>query len=113
MSEDKALPRGWIESAIHSVAIVNPRTDTTILADDDLISFVPMALVGEATGHIDTSTFRRFIEVKKGYTVFQENDVIFAKITPCMENGKAAVARNLSCGIGIGSTEFHVLRSEI
>src|SRR5205814_833556 len=47
-----------------------------------------------------------------GYTAFQEGDVLFAKITPCMENGKVAVARSLASNIGFGSTEFHVLRPE-
>ncbi len=49
--------------------------------------------------------------MKKGYTVFREGDVLFAKITPCMENGKMAVARGLRNGVGCGSTEFHVLRA--
>jgi restriction endonuclease S subunit len=50
-------------------------------------------------------------EVKKGYTYFRENDVIFAKITPCMENGKSALGFQLQNRIGFGSTEFHVLRA--
>jgi type I restriction enzyme, S subunit len=49
--------------------------------------------------------------VKKGYTPFQREDVLFAKITPCMENGKMAVVPELHNGIGFGSTEFHVLRA--
>jgi type I restriction enzyme S subunit len=49
-------------------------------------------------------------EVLKGYTPFEDGDLIWAKITPCMENGKSAVARNLLNGVGFGSTEFHVLR---
>ena len=51
-----------------------------------------------------------FGQIKKGYTFFTEGDVLFAKITPCMQNGKHAVARNLLGGVGFGSTEFHVLR---
>ncbi len=58
----------------------------------------------------DVSTVRNYAEVKKGYTHFRNGDVLFAKVTPCMENGKMAVARNLKNGIGFGSTEFHVLR---
>lgn len=61
-------------------------------------------------GHMDTKVIRPYSEVKKGFTYFAENDVLFAKITPCMENGKGAVAEGLSNGIGAGSTEFHVLR---
>jgi type I restriction enzyme S subunit len=69
-----------------------------------------MASVGAADGQIGISTTRPYAEVKKGYTAFRNGDVLFAKVTPCMENGKMAVARNLSNGQGFGSTEFHVLR---
>ena len=50
-------------------------------------------------------------ELKTGFTYFAENDVIFAKITPCFENGKGALLRNLGSKIGFGSTEFHVLQA--
>ncbi len=89
---------------------LNPRADRGQLSDDLEVSFVPMAAVEAATGRMDVSTVRRFSEVKKGYTIFREGDVLFAKITPCMENGKMAVARGLRNGVGCGSTEFHVLR---
>jgi type I restriction enzyme S subunit len=61
------------------------------------------------SGTIVAAEERPFEQVKRGYTYFEENDVLFAKITPCMENGKAAIARGLLGGIGFGSTEFHVL----
>ena len=93
------------------VAQINPRFDKSSLADDTLVSFVPMAAVGATDGKIDTSTARPFVEVKKGsYTPFREGDVLFAKVTPCMENGKMAVAHDLKNGVGFGSSEFHVLR---
>jgi type I restriction enzyme, S subunit len=95
---------------LSDAVVVNPKIDRTQLADDSEVSFVPMAAVGAADGSIDASTVRPYAEVKKGYTHFRENDVLFAKVTPCMENGKMAVARNLKNGIGFGSTEFHVLR---
>jgi type I restriction enzyme S subunit len=69
-----------------------------------------MAAVEAITGRMDTSRLRAYGEVKKGYTPFSEGDVLFAKITPCMENGKIAVAKGLENGSGCGSTEFHVLR---
>ena len=69
-----------------------------------------MAAVSEITGSIVSSEVRPFGEVSKGFPIFAENDVLFAKITPCMENGKAAIARNLENSIGAGSTEFFVLR---
>ena len=89
---------------------VNPKIDRTALTDETEVSFVPMAAVGAASGHIDVSTVRPYAEVKKGYTNFCNGDVLFAKVTPCMENGKMAVARQLKNGVGFGSTEFHVLR---
>ena len=99
----------------HSVPLsdavqVNPKIDRTALTDETEVSFVPMAAVGAASGHIDVSTVRPYAEVKKGYTHFRNGDVLFAKVTPCMENGKMAVARQLKNGVGFGSTEFHVLR---
>jgi type I restriction enzyme S subunit len=69
-----------------------------------------MASVSDSQGEIEASQVRPFGEIKKGYTRFQSGDVIFAKITPCMENGKIAVARELKNGLACGSTEFHVLR---
>jgi type I restriction enzyme S subunit len=89
---------------------LNPRPDRGSIPDDLDVSFVPMAAVEAATGRMDATGVRRFGDVKKGYTVFREGDVLFAKITPCMENGKMAVARGLRNGVGCGSTEFHVLR---
>lgn len=69
-----------------------------------------MPAVNERNGSITRPEIKTYQEVRKGYTFFQEGDVLFAKITPCMQNGKHAIARNLLDGIGFGSTEFHVLR---
>jgi type I restriction enzyme S subunit len=69
-----------------------------------------MASVSENGGIIRQET-RNFGEVKKGFTYFQRGDVLLAKITPCFENGKSALADNLEHPIGFGSTEFHVLRA--
>jgi type I restriction enzyme S subunit len=90
---------------------LNPKPDRSMLTDDTEVSFVPMAAVEAASGRMDASTIRRYAEVKKGYTHFRDGDVLFAKITPCMENGKMAVAHSMRNGIGLGSTEFHVLRA--
>ena len=69
-----------------------------------------MKCVEEETGKFDLSLIRNYHEVRKGYTPFINNDIIFAKITPCMENGKMAIVNKLRNGIGFGSTEFHVIR---
>ena len=89
---------------------VNPKLDRSLLNDDLDVSFVPMAAVEALSGGIDVSTVRKYGEVKKGYTHFRDGDILFAKVTPCMENGKMAIARKLVNGVGFGSTEFHVLR---
>ena len=89
---------------------VNPKIDRTALHDDLEVTFVPMAAVKALSGDIDVSNIRKYAEVKKGYTHFRNGDILFAKVTPCMENGKMAIARKLLNGVGFGSTEFHVLR---
>ena len=92
------------------MCVINPRAGRTGYPEGMVVSFVPMAAVDERLGAITVREERPFAEVSKGFTSFEEGDVLFAKITPCMENGKVALARNLTNGIGRGSTEFHVLR---
>ena len=100
--------KGWGLTKLSDCCVLNPHRprgmDTTMLC-----SFVPMPAVNER-GIVDPSDWRPIGEVSKGFTYFAENDVLFAKITPCMENGKGGIAINLKNGIGFGSTEFHVLR---
>ena len=74
-----------------------------------LVSFIPMQRVSE-TGQVDASETRQSEEVSKGFSSFREGDILMAKITPCMENGKGGIAKGLCNGIGYGSTEFHVIR---
>ena len=104
------LPEGWAWANLDQSCVVNPRSFTASVVDETSISFVPMAMVEAETGIIHLNQTRPYSEVKKGYTRFSEGDVLFAKITPCMENGKAAIAQGLTNGSGCGSTEFHVLR---
>ena len=100
--------KGWGITTLGKCCELNPRRPKDI--DDELmVSFVPMPAVSE-DGHMDCTDIKPYKEVKKGFTYFAEKDVLFAKITPCMENGKGAVAEGLAGGIGSGSTEFHVLR---
>ena len=111
MSDSLNLPISWLPSRICDVSIVNPKFDKSLLPDDLEVSFVPMPAVGACNGRIDVNDVRQFGAMKKGYTPFFEGDVLFAKITPCMENGKMAVVPMLRNGLGFGSTEFHVLRT--
>lgn len=107
---DAGLRLGWRTSTLAELCTLNPRDEHP--HDGTEVSFVPMAAVSELDGTISTPTIRKVADVKKGFTSFQDGDVIFAKITPCMENGKSAVAKNLVNGRGYGSTEFFVLRSK-
>ena len=88
---------------------LNPRRPNLTLKDTDKVSFVPMPSVSE-NGYLQDVTDEEYGKVKKGFTYFENDDVLFAKITPCMENGKGAIAVGLTNNIGMGSTEFHVLR---
>lgn len=105
-----ARPPSWELVQIDEISDINPKLDKSEIASDLEVSFVPMQAVGAETGAIDVTRSRRFSEVEKGYTSFKQRDVLFAKITPCMENGKMAVVPELHGGLGFGSTEFHVLR---
>jgi type I restriction enzyme S subunit len=100
----------WTIAKIEEIAEVNPRLGKAGIPDDLPVSFVPMPAVGAGDGSIDVSQVRPFGEVKKGFTSFQQGDVLFAKITPCMENGKMAIVPKVENGYAFGSTEFHVLR---
>lgn len=107
-----SLPDHWSWTRITRVAAVNPTTNFDTLDPTSEIPFVPMASVAEETGKIDLSARRPLRDVAKGYVRFMEGDVIFAKITPCMENGKVAPIIGLPGGFAAGSTEFHVFRPE-
>lgn len=99
-------------ATLGEVCEINPRLPKDHgLQEHSEVAFVPMAAVDEITATIAQRMTRPFGEVRKGYTPFAEGDVLFAKITPCMENGKLAIARDLAGGRGFGSTEFHVLRA--
>lgn len=108
------IPEGWEWWLLGDpeVSEINPKKSEIRTHSDSLkVTFVPMDAVSDEYGVIAKPGMRRLGEVRKGYTYFAENDVIFAKITPCMENGKCAIARSLTNSIGFGSTEFHVFRA--
>ena len=89
---------------------INPsREEFSKLPHDKIVSFIEMSSLG--LGRIENMVDKTIGELSGGYTNFKENDVLIAKITPCMENGKCALAHGLTNGLGLGSTEFHVLRT--
>ena len=100
----------WNIFNFSQVCEINPsKSELENIDNNTEVSFIPMSSVS-TKGEVLTKEIKRFEEVKIGFTYFKEKDVLFAKITPCMENGKGGIAKNLKNGIGFGSTEFHVLR---
>jgi type I restriction enzyme S subunit len=109
---DWSLPSSWVEVPIADIADINSKAFSPLTDTPDLsATFVSMSHVAAEFGGIDVSSARPLGDVARGYASFIEGDVLFAKITPCMENGKVAVVPKLPESVGFGSTEFHVLRA--
>ena len=101
----------WPMSKLSAVCVVNPRKSEMADMDGSVeVSFVPMADMGENTMYFEALNTKPLRDVGNSYTYFKNDDVLVAKVTPCFENGKAGVARQLSNGVGFGSSEFYVLR---
>jgi type I restriction enzyme M protein len=96
---------------LSEVCTVNPRKSQLTAKPETRVSFVPMADLNERSISFQPNDEKQLSEVSASYTYFEDNDVLLAKVTPCFENGKAGVARGLLNGIGFGSSEFYVLRS--
>jgi type I restriction enzyme S subunit len=101
------LPESWVWTRSAHIGIVNPRNEGL---DEDIVAFVPMAVLSTDYRSSIRPEVRYWREIKKGYTHVADGDIAIAKITPCFENGKAAVFANLPGGYGAGTTELHVLR---
>lgn len=101
------LPEGWVETTLSEISSLGPKSDW---GDNIDVGFVPMSHAPTSFRDAIRYDIRPWYEVKKAYTHFENGDVIFAKVTPCFENGKAALVSGLPNGAGAGSSEFHVLR---
>jgi len=94
---------------LSDIVYLNPSVNVKHLDKDDKISFIPMENINEVYGEINENVDMTVSQMKR-FTKFEEGDLLWTKISPCMQNGKTAIARNLTNGIGCGSTEFYVLR---
>ena len=101
------LPANWQWSQIAEIGLVSPRNEA---ADDVPASFIPMPMIPAEYGATCSHKVRQWGDIKKGYTHFAEGDIGLAKITPCFQNGKSVVFRNLTGGMGSGTTELHIVR---
>ena len=109
---DDGLPSGWVSAPLAELCQINPALDRCVINDAIEVNFVPMRAVETEGAGLVRPELRPYGEVKKGYASFLSGDVIMAKITPCMENGKTTVVPELSGSVCFGSTEFHVIRPE-
>jgi type I restriction enzyme S subunit len=98
----------WKEVRLGEVATLNPANESPAMGT--IVSFVPMDGVSEE-GQLTYWQNVKCENVVSGYTSFQNNDVLVAKITPCFENGKGAFVKGIPGPVGYGSTEFHVIRA--
>ena len=107
--KNECVPHGWETVTLSQISTINPKLEKHL--DPKLeVSFIPMKCVEKLSGKFDLTNHKRFEAVKNKFTYFEDQDIIFAKITPCMQNGKIAIMNGLKNGIGYGSTEFHVIR---
>ena len=98
--------------AIENISTIRPsKEDFKNISGETIVSFVPMASLNTFNAEFTANEERKIEDVKSGFTYFRDNDILLAKITPCFENGKAGIARNLKNGIGFGSTEYIVIRA--
>ena len=95
--------------SISAIADINPKVSRSSINKKTKVSFIAMADISEE-GCIINKRDKKYSDVQNGFTPFEEKDILFAKITPCMENGKGAIANGLTNSLGFGSTEFHVIR---
>ena len=105
---EKILPKGWAWCKLGDISIINPKNK---LNDELEVSFIPMSLISDAFSNAHTSEVKKWKNIKKGYTHFCNEDIGIAKITPCFENRKSVIFNNLKNGVGAGTTELYILRS--
>lgn len=101
------LPATWCWTRLLDLGEISPRNDAP---DEANASFIPMSGFSELHMGMLAPQSEKWKAIKKGFTHFRNGDVVVAKITPCFENGKAAVIDGLEHGIGAGTTELHVFR---
>ena len=103
------LPGSWCLTDIKSIFTINPKNK---VADDVIAGFVPMTNIADGYSNEFRFEPRLWGHIKKGFTHFAEGDIVVAKISPCLENRKSAIVTSLPNGIGAGTTELFVFRSQ-
>jgi type I restriction enzyme M protein len=109
--ENGALSSKFPKIRLGDICAVNPQKKQFGDTNKTRVSFVPMVSLNEHQISFRPTEVKQLSEVSSSYTYFENNDVLLAKVTPCFENGKAGIARELVNGIGFGSSEFYVIRA--
>lgn len=110
--ETSKVHHQWEMVKLQDICVINPKkSEVNDLDSNMLVSFIPMEDIDEHNIKVTPKRERKIGEVYKGYTYFKDNDVLVAKVTPCFENGKGGIVRNLTNGVGFGSSELYVLRT--
>lgn len=102
------IPDSWAWARLVNAVVINPRNN---IDDNTEVSFVEMKSIKEGFQNSFAYESRLWKSIKGGFTHFQDNDVGFAKITPCFQNRKSCIFQNLKNGYGAGTTELHILRA--
>ena len=103
------IPENWSIFKLKHCAELSPKCDFSKLSDDSIIEYLPMEYVKNGSFVSNTA---KYAEVSSSLTPFEEGDIIFAKVTPCFENGNTAILKNISSGVGFGSSELFVVRPQ-
>lgn len=109
LSHAVPCPRGWTKRRLRFLTRINKPAKINSPPETE-VSFVPMAAIGE-NGGIQLDQIKPLDEIGDSYTPFVDGDVLVAKITPCFENGKGALAEGLKSGVAFGTTELHVVQA--
>lgn len=101
------IPKGWKWVRLQSIITLNPKNDI----DDNLdVAFIPMSYIGDGFSNQHFSEVKKWGVVRKGFTHFANGDIGIAKITPCFQNRKSVIFRELKNGYGAGTTELSIIR---
>ena len=102
------IPKGWEWCRVSSLFQINPKV---VAEDNTSAAFIPMEAISAGYGSEFRYYEKKWGEIKSGYTAFADNDIAFAKITPCFQNRKSVIFEGLPNGIGAGTTELKILRT--
>lgn len=101
------IPESWKWVRVGSITLLNPKNDLDDYLD---VAFIPMTSIADGFRNQHTFEIKKWKEIKKGFTHFANGDIGIAKITPCFQNRKSVIFKELKNGYGAGTTELSIVR---